>query len=798
MSPASDLDVAVRPESLAAVSRVLAEQEDFRCVQVLRHESTCSYFVLAISDGPATRFRALDVATDFRRNGRVFMTADELLRGRTRQGPVWVASPSAELPYIVVKKILKGAVPPHQRDRLRSLLTELGPEGERIVQRLLGGELGSSTVRRILGMEWEAVLDTLPGLRRSLRRSSFLRRPVGSAGYLAADARRIALRFLQPTGLCVAVMGPDGAGKSTLIRRLGVDAGAAFRASRSFHLRPGVLASRGSEDPSRPHERRPYGRLVSVLKMAYLVLDYSLGFLFRVRPALVRSSLVLFDRYIDDVEVDPLRYRFAKPRWALRAARWLVPRPDLHFILDVPVDRLLARKGELPASELVRQRSAYLRLAAALPNSFVLDGSLSAEEVARTAVESLVLSMKERHLARSRFRSRGRDSLRWLRRALGERLPSAAAAGRPPGSRAFALLSLRDGRGFLIPRDNRRAASGALRLYSAQNPMAKAAKSLLGAALRAGAVPPFLSRVDDAGGPRLSGLFERIEELFGERGLHYAVSLGTPGPSRKPVIQVMDAAGKARGFVKVGWDAETEGLAKNEAQTLEGLAGASVRTFVRPELLHAGGWNGLFLLATAPPPPPLRGASGELTRQCLAVLAEMRGTKCTLQHLENSAFWKKLGDRAARAALTRDRGVLSRGMRYLSARLAGLPIPFHLAHGDFAPWNMLQANERIFLFDWEQADWEAPAGYDLFHFLVQTGSLLKRRGPGEIFESLLDGHNPALENLAGGRELATPLLLLYLMDRITLYARRPDAHIRTLSRLSALASLCMDKEVGSR
>ena len=73
------------------------------------------------------------------------------------------------------------------------------------------------------------------------------------------------------------------------------------------------------------------------------------------------------------------------------------PRPDLFLVLDVPVEKLLARKQEVAPEELRRQREAYRRFALETPNAFLLDGALPLEEVAKYAIE-LVLSHLEQRI----------------------------------------------------------------------------------------------------------------------------------------------------------------------------------------------------------------------------------------------------------------------------------------------------------------------------------------------------------------------------------------------------------------
>ncbi|MBW3660109.1 MAG: thymidylate kinase-like protein, partial [Gemmatimonadetes bacterium] len=140
-----------------------------------------------------------------------------------------------------------------------------------------------------------------------------------------------------------------------------------------------------------PHGRPPRGRVVSVVKLGWWWIDYWLGYLLEIRPALRRSTLVLFDRYFDDVVVDPARYRYGASARLARVVGRSVPRPDSLVVLDAPVDVLRSRKQEVTPMEMERQRKAYLRLAGRLGSARVVDASRPIEavvdEVARIVME---------------------------------------------------------------------------------------------------------------------------------------------------------------------------------------------------------------------------------------------------------------------------------------------------------------------------------------------------------------------------------------------------------------------------
>jgi thymidylate kinase len=183
-------------------------------------------------------------------------------------------------------------------------------------------------------------------------------------------------------GVWLAVLGPDGSGKSAVLDGVERSLQRRFAGSRRFHLRPNLCRRVGRRRPSTdPHGRPNRSAPWSWVKLAAWWLDYSLGYLVRVRPALRRRRLVLFDRFCDDLLVDPRRYRYGgSPRLAELLGR-SIPRPDHVVVLDAPPEVLRARKGDVSLEETCRQREAYRRLAARVPNARVVDAARPLPEV---------------------------------------------------------------------------------------------------------------------------------------------------------------------------------------------------------------------------------------------------------------------------------------------------------------------------------------------------------------------------------------------------------------------------------
>jgi hypothetical protein len=164
--------------------------------------------------------------------------------------------------------------------------------------------------------------------------------------------------------------------------------------------------------------------------------------------------------------------------------------------------------------------------------------------------------------------------------------------------------------------------------------------------------------------------------------------------------------------------------------------------------------------------------------------------------LEKSVFWTTLLERIEGTENSYYKHVLRQGVHVaetLAEKMAALP--FHLCHGDFTPWNAKLVNKRLFLFDWEYADLEAPPGLDLVHFLYQTKTLLEKRSPvriyrelqkKEVYRGLISIH---LENSDPEERTLRLLVLLYLLKRISHYASGQPASFQQLHPLITLLNL---------
>ncbi|WP_397547485.1 thymidylate kinase-like protein [Rhodothermus marinus] len=325
-------------------------------------------------------------------------------RAIVRPDGLWVLPPELEFGYYVIKKIGKGQLDERHARHLSRLYQQAPEACFRELRRFLPEAAARKITRAAETGDWASVQRDLPRMRRLLLGYMWLRHPLRPVRYYLAEVPRVLERLRRPTGLVVAFLGMDGSGKSTVIRRVAATLAPAFRRTRLLHLRPGSGVRASAPTISRPHAQAPRHPLVSSLKLLYWALGYGWGWIRQVWPLKVASTLVLFDRYYDDLLIDPRRYRFAGPWWLARWLQRVIPRPDLYILLDVPAEVACRRKGELEPGTAQRLREDYREMAARLPRCYVVDAARPLDEVV-AAASRVILEFLE---ARTRRRLTGR------------------------------------------------------------------------------------------------------------------------------------------------------------------------------------------------------------------------------------------------------------------------------------------------------------------------------------------------------------------------------------------------------
>ena len=391
--PAGDVDLLVDAETLDQLDEVLARHEFLRLpahsagrhrTYIGYHPSTDRWIELdvewAVEFGPASH-----VLVNWLRPALRTAVAADLLSRRRRQGQVWVLDPDDAfwallLHRIVDKRVVTGeharrlrelAANATSHSALASVVADYCPPGwdpQRVLDSARHGR-------------WMQLLD----LGRKLPSRATSARPIAlRVAALGRGLSGLATAVLQPSpGLSVALIGPDGAGKSTLTEGLANSTGLPTR-----RIYMGLWQGEGETGDPVPlaaailaAARRP----VRSWRRAAVAL-YHQG----------RGRTVVFDRHPYDALLPPgpphLRLKQIFFGFLARS----VPPPSIVLVLDLPAEITHQRRPEEDPVQLATARDAYLALARQLRQAEVINADRTPDELRVEATARIWHAMVER------------------------------------------------------------------------------------------------------------------------------------------------------------------------------------------------------------------------------------------------------------------------------------------------------------------------------------------------------------------------------------------------------------------
>ncbi|MEV1288771.1 hypothetical protein [Micromonospora sp. NPDC049679] len=362
-----DLDVLVAPTDFL---RAVAVIEAHGLIRLPSHGRGSHRFFLGF-DPAASSWVELDVVTELA-YGRHFEVrtpaANECLRRRVRQDGVWALAPGDEFWALLLHCVLdKGTVAGQHLRRLRQL------EDHGTLSSPLARALPDRAVRTLLGY-WRTNRPALPAVRRQLLAAWWRSRPLSAGRRLVGSAALRAIeRPLQAwsrRGVGVALIGPDGSGKSTLSK--GIESAFYFPVRRVYM---GLW-------PSNEAPRSGVEQAVRILLRPFTVWRRYLAGL-RHRAL---GRVVVFDRYVYDALLPPRGPLVWLKRPYFQLLSRLCPAPDVVLLLDVPGPVMYRRSGEYDPEHLEAEREQYRRLRRRIPHLERVDADRAPELVLADAL----------------------------------------------------------------------------------------------------------------------------------------------------------------------------------------------------------------------------------------------------------------------------------------------------------------------------------------------------------------------------------------------------------------------------
>ena len=174
---------------------------------------------------------------------------------------------------------------------------------------------------------------------------------------------------INPTRV-ISFMGVDGSGKSTLIKQIKKKFKNKIKI-KYLHLRPYIFLTDKRTVIKEPHiQKKKASKLFSFSKLLIWLVIYRLFFFYNLKK---KNQIIIFDRYVHDILIDPVRYRFNLSTNTIKKLIKFFPNPNLWIILKVKPSVAYNRKKEISLKETKRQCIKYLKFAKIKKNSIVIN-----------------------------------------------------------------------------------------------------------------------------------------------------------------------------------------------------------------------------------------------------------------------------------------------------------------------------------------------------------------------------------------------------------------------------------------
>jgi thymidylate kinase len=260
-------------------------------------------------------------------------------------------------------------IPGRHREHLATLAVPAeisSPLADAVSLRLPAPWTPETVLAAVRDQEWSRLEELGGRWRAACRRRgpSLPSRAIAALGRLPGHLQGLWLG----RGVRAALLGPDGAGKSTLASGLETTVPLPM-AQVYMGLTGGWL------------RRVDKLRLPGIVRVGRMLVIW--GRYLRGLALAAGGKLVIFDRYIYDAEV-PTPYELGP---AARLARWIdghiCPGPDVTILLDAPGEVMYRRKGEYDAQTLEHWRQRFLGVRRRVPDLEVVDTTRPADVVLR-------------------------------------------------------------------------------------------------------------------------------------------------------------------------------------------------------------------------------------------------------------------------------------------------------------------------------------------------------------------------------------------------------------------------------
>ena len=405
----NDMDIVVSEDNILTVSEVL--KSVFRdhgsgYYTLNRYKGRLTYFFYFLAeDGLIEESLKVDLFENFEFRGRVFLTASEIINCSVRHNHLNIPNTLHRGFMAAIKGVLKGGRAWNKYiQRVQTGLSENREGMEYLLRRVFF----TKTIDVLVSYLNKGDIEEIEAIRKRMIYEtyvkSFLRNPIHFPLNMLSYIWMTMRKAFNPPNYMIALLGPDGVGKSTLIRYMEYHLMGILKTEtnemKTFHIRPGVFPTI-TELLNR--KRQPNAKtsvfqeawqspsvIISFIRLLCFWFDYMLGYIIKVLPELIKYRVVVLDRYFYDILIDPIRYKIRLPNILMKILFMSIPRPMIIIVLDAPPDVIFRRKGELNEEKIGSLLDKYRNMKNEYDNVHIFPATNPPEELSLAVVSAFL------------------------------------------------------------------------------------------------------------------------------------------------------------------------------------------------------------------------------------------------------------------------------------------------------------------------------------------------------------------------------------------------------------------------
>ena len=414
----SDIDIFYRNATEQDLDRIVLEIAiicDLRVVQ----KTTMGYWGFVYMLNKANPEKGFQLQLDFQRefsppNFPNVYDGDSFLNNKQKFKSFFIPQPSDEIKFTLIRRIIKKDFNQHRLNYICQLYERASDDCNYKLQEIFP--------KKIYDLVLQMINDKDVSVFNSNKKTFY--------NYVISESKKNATLFkklnqirfnimyqfssrvINPMGLTIAFISPDGGGKSTIIEAITSTCKGCFHGIENIYFRPRFFKNLGSYKPINPqgeassnpdpHGVKSNGVLKSLIRFLFYNLDFLLGYFFKIYALKIKRRLIVFDRYYYDYYVDLKRYQFKLPKFLPRLFSFMIPHPDLVFVLDAPTEVIYSRKQELSPEEIDRQRLKFIKISEQLKNAHLINTNQPINDVVKQ-VTKIIIDKKVNQTAKKMY-----------------------------------------------------------------------------------------------------------------------------------------------------------------------------------------------------------------------------------------------------------------------------------------------------------------------------------------------------------------------------------------------------------